>query len=534
MSFISALTARTGWRGRFQDLSVGALGLLGHAPLFIWPVTILSFTYLCLRLDAIRSDAKQARGRGLWWGLGYFMANIFWVGSAFLARGAEFIPLMPPMVLGLAFVLAIFVGFAGWAYAKLFAEKTVWRWVGLVGLLWFAEFLRGHVFGGFPWNLPGYIFKAGGMMSQSASLLGIYGLSFIVLVLAGLIAFAVKSKQWLEPGLAMLLIGFSMVGFGRWQLSLDRQDTVPDVTLRLVQYPFSQKDKFDREKSHEIVLEHMRQSLRPGIKSVTHLVWPEGAVVGDALNDDGLMSAMNDFLAREDDTPPIWLFNSLRTQKSENDKGTYGGYAFYNTSAAIMFDKEKGHTIAAYNDKHRLVPFGEFIPGGQWVEDLGVKIISASLGSITPAEQKELADFPGLPRVSPQICYETNFSGLTPRDSDKPAEWILNQTNDAWFGQAFGPWQHANISAYRSIEEGLPMVRSASNGVTGIIDGFGRYVHKLGPNEPGVLDVPLPTPRSGPRLRPAHNLSLLLLIGGLTFISALLNKRGSRQSQALD
>jgi len=110
-----------------------------------------------------------------------------------------------------------------------------------------------------------------------------------------------------------------------------------------------------------------------------------------------------------------------------------------------------------------------------WFEDVQFPLISTNLASISPAKTKRLADFPGLPRLSPQLCYEIAFPGLTPKSADGiPPEFILNQSNDAWFGRSAGPAQHANIARYRAIETGLPIIRAASNGISGQIDPYGR------------------------------------------------------------
>ena len=150
--------------------------------------------------------------------------------------------------------------------------------------------------------------------------------------------------------------------------------------------------------------------------------------------------------------------------------------------------------MAAFNDKKRLVPFGEFIPGWKWMEMKNVPVISTSLLSISAANEKYNTEFPGLPKLSSQICYEIIFSGFTPRKKGEThPKWILNQSNDAWYGDSSGPLQHSNMATYRAIEEGLPVIRAASNGISGIINPYGQYEAKLGPKATGVIDAQLPT-----------------------------------------
>lgn len=508
----------SGWRGRGLDVLIGGGAVLGHAPFHIWPLALLCFAAFMSRLDHARFTGKGGFGRGFWCGLGYFLFGTFWIGSAFIVRGPEFIPAMPPMILGLAALLAFFWAMAGWLYLKS-AGAGYARWIYLATLLTLAEYARGHLFGGLPWNLPGYIFEGGGAMSQSAAFLGIYGLSCLVLLLSAMLA-KLLTEGWhtASAGFCAVLI-VTTFGFGHARLSQSQSAFVDDMNIRIVQVPFSQKDKFDRDKSISIVNDFLRLSVEPGLSNITHLVWPEGAVVGMALENKPLLDAMGRLLTGETETPPYWLLNSLRYEL-QPVPGKPPREHYYNTSAVVAFDSDGIPAVTRLNDKKRLVPFGEFFPGGRWVEELGSKTLSTSLASITPAPQKELAKFPGAPVLSPQICYEIIFSRFTPRPDGAPrAEWILNQSNDAWYGKSVGPAQHANIAAYRAIEEAIPVIRSASNGVSGVIDPYGRYTHKLGAQDRGVLDVRLPKalPRSG--LSKHHNnllFLIILIIGGIS------------------
>ena len=481
-----------GWKARIFLFILGGLAVLGQAPFHIWPLSLLCLAIFFAWLRTNKHENISGFWMSLWFAFGYFMCGTYWIGSAFIERGPEFIPVMPPMVAGLALLLALFWGLAGLAYQKWIGNG--WRgWLGLIGLFALAELTRGHLFGGFPWNLWGYIFPAGSSLSQSISIFGSYGLSTLVFSLAALMAVFLTDRKNIKPLIGAGIILAGLFGFGQGRLSGAENSFHPDVQMRLIQTPFEQRDRFDANTSIEISRQFIRLSLEPGIEQITHLVWPEGAVPGIGLENEGLMIAMGGLLADYGgDTPPIWLFNTLRREKRAPDSSRDYDY-YYNSSTAIKIEPDGTAVVAAYNDKYRLVPFGEIIPGGGWLEKLGAQTISTSLASITPAPSKQLAEFPGLPTLSPQICYEVIFPGLTPRGgSNGEAEWILNQSNDAWFGKAMGPYQHANITAYRAIETGLPIVRSASNGVSGIIDPYGRYIKRLDPKEEGVLDFELP------------------------------------------
>lgn len=529
MTVYKRLLAVAGWKGRGLDFGVGMVAVLGHAPFHIWIVTLVCFGFLMARLDTAREVGHGGFSRAMWFGLGYFLAGTFWIGSAFIVRGPEFIPAMPPMILGLAATLAVFWGLAGYVYVRFFGSRPL-RWIGLVALLWIAEFARGHMFGGLPWNLPAYIFKAGGFWSFTAAYIGAYGLSFVAFAMSVIFATLLKGEQrGLGGALSAVCLCGLMVAGVKGQFGKQTSGQVPhheNVNIRVVHVPFSQKDKFDRELSIGIVNEFIRTSLEPGIEDITHLVWPEGAVIGLAIDNRPLLDAMGQVLTQGDSSPPFWILNSLRVETRPPAPGRTPKDYYYNTSALIAFDPDGTPALKAMNDKYRLVPFGEFIPGGEFMERLGSKTLSTSLASITAARSKELADFPGLPKLSPQLCYEIIFPGLTPRPKDRPrAQWILNQSNDAWYGRSTGPAQHANIAAYRAIEEGVPIVRSASNGVSGLIDPYGRYVKKLEAEEKGVIDIQLPTPRNNIIYGAWMNWALLLINLVLLLITALLSRR---------
>lgn len=483
-----------GWRGRVLGVLFGALAVPAFAPLHIWPLGLLSFALLFSRLQyAAGSGASPKAGRSIafWQGLGFFGAGVFWIGSAFIVRGEAFIAIMPFMVLALAVVLSLFWAIAGDLFIRL-------RLSGLRGALGFTaifiltELARGHFFGGFPWNLPGYIFEAGTRPSQIAAHVNIYGLSWIVLFISASLGFFLRPNHYLKIGvLGLISLGF-LFGFGH--LRLQKSDVIleEDINLRLVGVSFSQADKFDPEKSFRIVNQFLTASMAPGIESVTHLIWPEGAVNGLAIDNTPLLSAMGRELTSIDDTPPVWIMNSLRLETAPHPRRDGVVENYYNSSVAITFDRLGYPTVSAYNDKRRLVPFGEFFPGGKWLETFDFPVISTSLASISPAPKKTLIDFPGLPRASAQICFEADFPGLTPQDKSAPARLIINQTNDAWYGQTWGPHQHANIARYRAIEEGIPMIRSASNGLSAVIDPYGRILARVETTNMSYVDTALP------------------------------------------
>jgi len=266
------LLQTTGWRGRFIGLALGAIAVIGQAPFHYWPVTLLCLAVLIARLKWAASAARPGRagfGAGFWFAFGYFMAGTYWIGSAFIARGPEFIPVMPPMIIALGLVLASFWGFAGALFARI-NPRGLKAVLAFASLFFLAEFTRGHLFGGFPWNLPGYIFEGGKPMSQAASIIGVYGLTFFVFLVSGGLYLAVFTQKRLVPLLATVLAIGSVFAFGTLRLGGAEVSFVDNVKLRLVQVRFDQKDKFDPDKSIGIVNDFLTQSVAPGVEDVTH------------------------------------------------------------------------------------------------------------------------------------------------------------------------------------------------------------------------------------------------------------------------
>lgn len=490
---LARLLTVSGWRGFVVTMALGSLSVLGHAPFYLWPVTIFCFALFMLRLDGAHKQARPLRagfGRGFAFGFGYFVAGLYWVGSAFLSRpGFE---LMAPFgVLGLAAGLALIWALAGLAYVRLTRDSSASQWrSGIFTCVFFiAEFFRGHAFSGFPWNLPGYIFPAGKPISQMAFLIGIYGLSALVLLISASLALWVERKQkWLPFAISLGLLA-GCFGYGTLRLSKADIHYVEGVKLRIVHANISQREKFDGSKYVEIANTYLDLSRSPGFEDVTHIIWPEGAIPGLMFEDPGLMAALDTMFRSGQGTPPVFITQTLRAEKTD------GKTRYYNSAAAVTFKDGQAPFISPYYDKQKLVPFGEFIPGGALMEKLGLHSLSTALESMSAGKSGIVPNLPGLPPASIQICYEIIFPGFTPRsqpEGGQSAKWILNLSNDSWYGNSTGPRQHINQARYRAIEQGLPVIRATSGGISGVIDPYGRQLERLGLGVQGVIDARLP------------------------------------------
>ncbi len=530
-----------GWLHTLGLLALGAITVFGFAPFHLWGLTLLGLAGLFIRLHGVSQWAREGRagaeqasaGRagfrtGLVFGLGWFSASCFWIASAFVERGPTFVALAPPMVGGLAVLLALFWAAAGWWTARVMADgRSSWRAaVSFIAVMMLAELARGHILSGFPWNLPGYAFEPGGAISQGARLVGIYGLSMLMLIGAVGLARILLQRDWVAGAgaAALFLMAF---GYGALRLGAAVTGNQPGIALRIVTVPFRQSEQLDPRTRGAITQAFIDQSLQPGLEDITHLIWPESAVLGVVMEDYDLLYGMGGALAQYDDTPPVWIINSVREEISPDPKTGQPDWRYYNASVAISYDAAGVPTVAAFNDKRKLVPFGEFIPGGEIVEDLGARLVSTALNSFTPADAKSPANYPGLPPISAQICYEVIFPGLTRRGGAQDPQAILNQSNDAWFGRTIGLDHHAAIARYRAIEEGLPLIRAAANGVTGSFDAYGRVVdlapQPRGEAQPTFIDTVLPLPAGGKAGSDRSGPSRILLVNcGLALLNLVL------------
>ena len=490
-----------GFVGFMFNVFLGALSVLGHAPFFVWPITILCFAFFMLRLDNALAQPRPLK-TGFWCGFvfafGYFLAGLYWIGSAFIARGPEFVPYMPFAILAMAAGLALFWAFGGLVYVRLTRDgaNSLWR-AGIFACVFFiVEFTRGHVFGGFPWNLPGYVFAAGKPISQIASVTGVYGLTALMFFVAASLALCfdrvdiANKKKYIPFTVSLLMLGTGFV-YGSMRLNKADIQYVEGVKLRIVHANIPQKDKFDGSKYVENVNTYLRLSRSPGFEDVTHIIWPEGAVPGLMFEDPGLMAVIGNTFVSGTHTPPIFIAQTLRAER----KPGFEKPAYYNAAAAVTFKAGQVPIISAYYDKQKLVPFGEFVPGGSVLETLGLHSLSSTLESMTPGKSGNVPMLPGLPPASIQICYEIIFPGFSEKaqpQGGQKSKWILNLSNDAWYGNSTGPRQHINQARYRAIEEGMPVIRATSGGISGVIDPYGRQINQLGLGEQGVIDARLP------------------------------------------
>lgn len=501
-----------GWRAHGVAFAAGALGVLAMAPFFVWPVLWVSLPTLVWLMEGAcgrsgdtkhwrRGPESRAALLGWWFGLGYFLAGLFWIGEAFLVEAETFAVLLPFAVMLMPAGLALFYA-AATALAVRLASAGARRVLVLALTLSVSEWLRGHVLSGFPWNVLGYALTYPLPLMQSAAVLGIYGLT-----LATVLIFALPPVLWagaasgaagrrLRAAAIAVAIGPIAIAalLGQVRLSLATQGSVPGVKLRIVQPSVPQREKWQPENQRRIFDEHLELSGTNAagqpdrLAGVTHVLWPEAAMPFLPLDYPQVRSEIGELLPagtlliagalRAEPAPA----NSSRTRRIFNSLLVFG---------------ERGSLIALY-DKIHLVPFGEYLPLQRQLEAIGLQQLSRLRGGFDAGVRpRPLLNLPGLPPAVPLICYEVIFPGAVVQGGERPS-LMLNLTNDGWFGNTTGPRQHLHQARVRAVEEGLPIIRAANNGISAVIDAQGRVLARLGMNMRGVIDAGLPVSLPAP------------------------------------
>jgi apolipoprotein N-acyltransferase len=481
-----------GLKGRLAlAFAGGALAALAFPPFGVWP-GIFGFGLILRQLDGAPMD-KTAGARPLrdafavGWaaGLAYFLISTWWVGEAFLVDVAAHGWQAPFAIAFLAGGLALLWGGAGLVYRRI-APPGPARVLVFAGVFGLFEWLRGHILTGFPWNLPGEVWRAGSAPSQGAALLGAYGMTFITLAVggaAGLLARKTGRREAAAFALALAVLALLWIG-GAVRLAGATPPPAQALRLRIVQPNIPQTEKWSPEAFRAIVDRYAALTAAQSSRPADVVIWPEAALPDVA--DDFLAPYAWTRAAIRDALRPgqVLLMGAARTE------GPAGDLRYYNSLLALRRTGDDLSTLGVY-DKRHLVPFGEYMPMDKLAGAVGFKALVHIGDGFTPGPRPVAMSLPGFAPFQPLICYESLFPSSFARTGPRPT-WIVNVSNDAWFGETSGPWQHLNIASYRAIEEGVPIVRATPTGVSAVIDGYGRPKTLLGLGKAGVIDADLP------------------------------------------
>jgi apolipoprotein N-acyltransferase len=471
---MASLLARFTARPRLSAFLLGLVSVLALPPVYALPVLLFTIPAF-LTLLGRAADWRRAAWLGLWFGFGHNLASFYWVTHAILTDVAKFFWLVPIAAPGLALPMAVYT-----IVPAVFAWRVGPGWprvIGFAGAWVVAEFLRGWLFTGFPWNLIGTVWTFRPEPMQLASVIGVHGLSLLTILLAGLPI--LRSRGAYAGGIALLAL---WTGFGFWRLQANPAAEMP-VRVVLVQGNVAQDVKWDAsqrlpifQRYVSLTSEAARASAAAHPDQAVLAIWPETASPFLLAQDPDAMRAAAQAL------PPGGLLLAGTVRAEWNGEGGRLS-ALYNSLVALNPEAE----VLGVFDKAHLVPFGEFMPFGGL---LPIRIVTGGVDFSAGPGPGVLPLPGGLPAPGPLICYEVIFSGAMV-GAERPA-WLLNITNDAWFGISAGPFQHLAAARMRAVEEGLPMVRAAQTGISAVFDASGRQVARLGLGATGTLEAALP------------------------------------------
>ncbi len=451
-------------------IGLGALAALGLAPWGYWPLTVAALAAVPFLLGAV---LHPGAGFAIGWafGTGYFALALMWIIEPFFVDAARHAWMAPFALALMSGGMAVFWGIAFWGAVRL-ARVAGGRVTALVCTLSLAEFARAHLLSGFPWGAPGQVW-VGTNAAQLLAWVGPQGLNFFTFLGAlplGLTLLPASSRRAMLTGLVPAL---ALVGMAQIKGAPPKGIEMTGHRVRLVQPNAPQHQKWNPAYMPVFFrrqIDYTSAEPRPDL-----VVWPEAALA----HYTGERRDPFEVIAEAAKGAPV-IFGLLREDRD----------GFFNSALAL---DSLGEVVGTY-DKHHLVPFGEYIPAAWVFERLGLQAIATAIsGDMLAGPGPGLLDLGRLGRTAPMICYEAVFPRNVPRGKDRP-DWLLQITNDAWFGAHSGPYQHLAQAQMRSIEQGLPMVRVANTGVSAMIDPYGRISAQIPLGRAGYTDAALPAP----------------------------------------
>jgi apolipoprotein N-acyltransferase len=516
-----------GWRRALVAFAAGAGSVLAMPPVDAWPVLFLTLPVLVWLVDGAAGGRlggiPGAAIVGWWFGFGYHLVGLYWIGHAFLVDAKAFGWLLPFAVTGLPAFMACYTAL-GLALARMLWTRGPGRLLALAVALTATEWLRGWLFTGFPWNTYGYALTGSLALSQGAALIGIWGLTFLTVAVFASPAVLLDERAdtrrpWLPLALGVVVLA-ALAAYGTWRLSRTPTTFVDNVRLRIMQPNLPQDEKFNYSAKQRVMSQYLELSDRStgpqssGVRDATHLIWPESAFPFLLTREPDAMAQIASLLPQG----TVLITGAIRAPEAPPGSKIERAY-----NSIYVIDHDG--TILSVYDKMHLVPFGEFLPFQKLLESLGLMQLTKLPGGFIPGERRRAMDVPGAPRMLPFVCYEIVFPGEATPGSERPG-WMLNLTNDGWFGYSSGPYQHLRQARVRAIEQGLPLVRAANTGVSAVIDPAGRIVRSLPLGTEGVLDAQLPRRIEPPLYARTGDAGFFLTLAIVTII--LIRRRARR------
>lgn len=470
---------------KLSSLILGSIAVLALPPYHIFPILFISFTLLLLIMDKAET-AKASFAAGYWFGFGFFGFGLSWVGNALLVEPLKFGWLYPICLIAGGAFFGLFTAIPTLLCypfkkleAKYFAFPAFWI---------LSEILRSFIFTGFPWNLLGSVMAFNTAALQTASLIGTYGLSLLVILLtsAPALYFKYRTQTSIYASLG-IIIGLScfIFAFGEFRLKAYPDGGASETILRFVQPSIPQSMKWDKGELENNLKQYISLSQTEGLEKTDFVLWGETASAFALDMEDEYRNMVTAAIPENG-----YLVTGLVRYKFDN-------YDYYQPMNS-MFVLNKNGDIENYYDKTHLVPFGEYIPFRRylpkWVRPITNTIANFKAG--TGHKNIKIGNYPGFGAL---ICYEIIFPAEVVNKENKP-DWLINLTNDGWYGESSGPYQHLTSTRLRAVEEGITIARTANSGISALISRTGEIIDSIPLNETGIKDIPLPQNLSMPTL----------------------------------
>lgn len=445
--------------------ALGFVGAYAQAPTNYWPLMFVALSgfYVC---TAQSERPLVALALGYAFGIGYYVSGLAWIGNAFKVEGNPFSWVMPIAVIGLPMLLSVFPMFTAYISRRFFNLHHFSGLLGFVAVLTFMEWTRGHIFSGFPWNLYGHMWSFLLPAIQITAFTDVFFLTLLTIFWTALPGLLFLHPHFDKSKVILVVLAVATFSgsfaLGVWHLRKHPTEFRSDVYFNIVQPNIPQSEKWQRDKMVEAFYKHVELSYaKIPEKATTFVVWPETALTPWFANDRSSMRAIKDSLKSYAGT--AYLMTGALRFNEENET---------NHNSLVLID-DQGQTLQVF-DKSHLVPFGEYVPLKQFIP---IKPV-ANFNGFVSGNGPETFETPEKIRYSPMVCYEIIFSGAVIDHKGPRPDFIVNVTNDAWYGDSPGPYQHFVQAMFRAVEEGVPVVRAANTGISGLIDPVGRVIRQ--------------------------------------------------------
>lgn len=456
-------------------LALGIMSASALPPFYAFPILFLTFSSLLLILNTAK-DKKQSFTYGYWFGFGYFACNLSWIGNAVLIDAAKLGWLFPIIILAAGGFFGLFTALPA-LLSNLF-KSFYSRWLAFAAWWSLFEWIRSFIFTGFPWNLLGSVLSFKLTLLQAASIIGTYGLSLAVLLIcsAPALIFYYRNKKSIIISLGSILLIFGMlIGYGTYHLS-SMKDTPSDTKIRLVQPAIPQKMKWNRQKLEQNFEQYINMSKQDGLEDIDFVIWGETATPFALDFEPQYLNKITQAIPSNG-----YLITGLvRYEFQEGD--------FHPLNSSFIIDKSG--KIRNYYDKIHLVPFGEYIPFRRYFPEW-ITPVTNTITDFLAGDGHKSIKMDKQPSFGISICYEIIFPHQIINPKDKP-DWLINLTNDGWYGISQGPYQHLVTTQLRAIEEGRSIVRAANTGISAVINPYGKILAQIDLNKTDIIDINLP------------------------------------------